>query len=61
MSPELNLHGVRHRYGSQVALDGADLSVRPGECVALLGANRAGKSTLTELATGLLPSHKLRV
>jgi branched-chain amino acid transport system ATP-binding protein len=33
------------RYGSSTALDGLDLSIQRGECVALLGANGAGKST----------------
>ncbi len=54
MAGVLHVGGVRHRYGSHVALDGVDLAVGAGECVALLGPNGAGKTTLIGLATGLL-------
>jgi ribose transport system ATP-binding protein len=49
-------HGVAKRYGSVVALHSADLTVRPGEIHALLGANGAGKSTLVKILAGVLPS-----
>lgn len=48
------LANVRKRYGAVVALDGIDLDVRPGEVLALLGANGAGKSTAIGLLLGLL-------
>ena len=48
------LSGVRKRYGAVVALDGIDLEVGPGEVLALLGANGAGKSTAIGLLLGLL-------
>ncbi len=48
------LTDVRKRYGAVVALDGVDLDVRPGEVLALLGANGAGKSTAIALLLGLL-------
>ncbi|MEO6365861.1 MAG: ABC transporter ATP-binding protein, partial [Luteimonas sp.] len=35
------LSDVRKRYGQVVALDGVDLELRPGEVLALLGANGA--------------------
>ncbi len=38
-----------------VALDGVSLHVRPGEIVALLGANGAGKSTTLRAVSNLLP------
>lgn len=43
---------VRRTFGDVVALDGVDLTVRPGEIVGLLGPNGAGKSTLLSLVTG---------
>jgi len=51
----LEIEGVSRRYGSQVALDGVTMTVRPGEIVGLLGGNGAGKSTLLRTAAGLQP------
>lgn len=48
------LHGVRKRYGKQLALDGVDLEVRRGELLAMLGPNGAGKSTSVSLMLGLI-------
>ena len=41
-------------YGAAAVLDKVSLEVRPGEMVALLGANGAGKSTTMRAITGLL-------
>jgi len=46
--------GARHAYGSTVALADFDLTVRPGEVVAVLGPNGAGKTTALHLLMGLL-------
>ncbi|HEV2753187.1 MAG TPA: ABC transporter ATP-binding protein [Solirubrobacteraceae bacterium] len=54
MPPALATHALRKRYGDQVALDGVDLEVGPGELVGLLGPNGAGKSTLVKIACGLV-------
>lgn len=45
---------VLHNQGSAVipVMQGADLSVAPGECVALVGASGAGKSTLMRMIYG---------
>jgi ATP-binding cassette, subfamily B, bacterial len=51
----LELSGVRFRYpgGDREILRGVDLSVRPGETLALVGATGSGKTTLTALVTRL--------
>jgi cobalt/nickel transport system ATP-binding protein len=53
--PLYELRGVRFVYGGrQVALDGIDLRIWPGERVVLLGANGSGKSTLLKLLDGVV-------
>ncbi|MEV0147631.1 MULTISPECIES: ATP-binding cassette domain-containing protein [unclassified Nonomuraea] len=49
------LAGVVAGYADCTVLRGVELSVRPGEVVALLGANGAGKSTACAVAAGDLP------
>jgi ribose transport system ATP-binding protein len=44
--------GVEKSYGAVRALDGADFSLRPGECVGVVGHNGAGKSTLMHVLNG---------
>ncbi len=52
------MRAVTRRYGAQVAVDGVDLTLRPGECVGLVGHNGAGKSTLIKMMLGLVrPTH----
>ncbi|RMX11858.1 ATP-binding cassette domain-containing protein [Vandammella animalimorsus] len=48
------LKNVVLRRGSKVLLDGASVSLQPGEKAALVGRNGAGKSTLFALLTGQL-------
>jgi ABC-2 type transport system ATP-binding protein len=50
----LRLCGLRKVYGDVVALDGLDLEVAAGECVALIGHNGSGKTTTVRLAAGQL-------
>ncbi len=52
--PLLRLAGVTSGYGPIVAVRQADLEVRSGEIVALLGANGAGKSTMLLTVAGLV-------
>ena len=50
----LEARGLVKHFGPVVALRSADLSVKPGEIHALMGANGAGKSTLVKILTGAL-------
>jgi branched-chain amino acid transport system ATP-binding protein len=50
--PALDLRGVRAGYGARVVLDALDLRIGPGECVAVLGRNGVGKSTLLATVMG---------
>ena len=51
--PALRLSALRKSFG-KAAVDGLDLSVRPGEFYALLGPNGAGKTTTLRMIAGLL-------
>jgi branched-chain amino acid transport system ATP-binding protein len=52
--PILQLDGVGVGYGPYTVLQGVDLDVAPGETVALIGANGAGKSTVLKTISGFL-------
>ena len=52
--PVLRLSGVEVAYGPFTVLHGVDLSIAPGETVALIGANGAGKSTVLKAVSGFL-------
>ena len=49
----LNMHGIQKYFPGVHALDNAQLEVRAGEVVALIGENGAGKSTLMKILTGI--------
>jgi ABC-2 type transport system ATP-binding protein len=51
--PALAMTGVHKSYGHVHALRGVDLEIEPGEIVALLGANAAGKTTLISIVAAL--------
>jgi ATP-binding cassette subfamily B protein len=54
-APSVRFEGVTFRYpGSGVpVLEHLDLEIRPGELLAIVGANGAGKSTVIKLLSGL--------
>lgn len=54
MSPALALRGITRDLRGRRVLDDLDLVVNPGECLALVGLNGAGKTTALRVALGML-------
>ena len=52
----LSVRGLRGGYGAVEVLRGVDLDIAPGEIVALLGSNGAGKSTFNQALSGVVPA-----
>jgi spermidine/putrescine transport system ATP-binding protein len=50
--PDVELVGVTRRFGDVPAVDGIDLTVRPGEFLSLLGPSGCGKTTTLRLIAG---------
>jgi len=57
----LELEDVAFRLGGREVLEGVSLEVRPGEVVALVGRNGAGKTTVVRVASGVWAPRRGRV
>jgi ATP-binding cassette subfamily F protein uup len=53
--PLVVLDQISHAYGYLPLLNKAALQVEPGECIAIIGRNGTGKSTLMQIIGGELP------
>jgi len=51
-TPVLQARGLVKRYGHVVAVNGADFELMPGEILAVIGDNGAGKSSLIKCLSG---------
>ena len=59
--PLLAVQGVSKNFSGVQALADVDLTLLPGERLAVIGENGAGKSTLMKILAGVLPSDRGRI
>jgi len=52
--PDVTITGLTKRFGDVAAVSGLELTVRPGELVALLGPSGCGKTTTLRLVAGFM-------
>jgi fructose transport system ATP-binding protein len=58
LKPIIRARGLMKRYGTVVAMNGADFDLMPGEILGVIGDNGAGKSTLIKALSGAVtPDH----
>ncbi len=57
----LAISGLTSGYGEAIVVRGINVTVAPGEIVALLGKNGMGKSTLLKTVMGFLPAREGKV
>lgn len=56
MEPLLNVKSLNAQYGKVTALNNANIVVKPGSIVTVIGGNGAGKSTMLNSIMGNLPA-----
>ena len=61
VEPLLAVQGVSKNFSGVQALADVDLTLLPGERLAVIGENGAGKSTLMKILAGVLPSDRGRI
>lgn len=54
MAAAVEVGSLTRKFGNRVAVDGIDLTLDGGDCLAVFGPNGAGKTTLLRLIAGLL-------
>jgi branched-chain amino acid transport system ATP-binding protein len=59
--PVIQVRGLTRRYGKLDAVNGLDLTVRPGRCYGFFGRNGAGKTTTLKSILGLTPPRQGKV
>lgn len=58
---KLEVDDLRICYGDAIAVDGVSFSVEKGRCLAVLGANGAGKSSIAQALAGLIPTDRGKI
>jgi len=51
---DVELHGIRKTFGSNVVVDRFDLQIERGECISFLGPSGCGKTTTLNMIAGFL-------
>lgn len=59
--PIVEMKGIVKDFGGLRAVDNVDLELWPGECLALVGENGAGKSTFIKVLTGIYRPDRGRI
>ena len=52
--PQIELRGVKKRFGSKIVLDGVDLVINRGDSMVIIGGSGSGKSVTIKCVLGIL-------